>query len=131
MSRAKGISYMQRTLRELRKQGRICAVVERRIARPGHFAYSEDLFGIIDIIALDPERGVVGVQVCGQDFQPHVVKMLETHAQNSIDWLETPGTALELWGWRKLKVRKIDGKRGKAQRWTPRIKVITMSDFGE
>jgi hypothetical protein len=118
----------QRTLRELRDQGRVCGIVERRIpARPGMpYGITKDLFGIIDIIALDPERGVVGVQSTGTAFAEHERKLLEEKTQECVDWLSTPGTVLELWGWRKVKLKR----GGKAMRWAPRIREFTLADFG-
>lgn len=113
----------QRTLRALRAQGRVCGIVEKWNA---HDRIRKDLFGIIDIIALDPERGVVGVQSTGQDFAGHHRKLTEEKAQECIHWLETPGTVLELWGWRKIKVKR----GGKAKIWEPRIRVYTLADFG-
>src|SRR6056297_1143209 len=100
-------SNVTRTMKFLRSQGVKCAVVEKfnHYAPRGGGGYGirQDLFGIIDVLALDPARGVVGVQVCGKDFQPHVRKILEERAQDTYDWLLTPGTCLELWGWRKVK----------------------------
>ena len=69
MAKATGLSSVQRTLRAMRDQGRICAIVERFNQYAGEFGRREDLFGIIDILVLDPERGVVGIQACGQDFK--------------------------------------------------------------
>jgi hypothetical protein len=85
------------------------------------------LFGIIDVIALDPQRGVVGVQSCGQNFAEHERKFFDERAQACIDWLQTPGTVLELWGWRKVKLKR----GGKAERWAPRIREFTLADFFE
>jgi hypothetical protein len=115
----------QRTLRELRNQGRRCAIVEKWNAFAGPHGLRQDLFGIIDIIALDPERGVVGVQSCGQAFAAHFRKMTVEMYQESFDWLSTPGAVLELWGWRKVKVKR----GGKAVVWRPRIKEITLKDL--
>ena len=115
----------QRTLRALREQGRVCAIVERWNQHVGPHGIRQDLFGIIDVIALDPERGVVGVQSCGSDFAAHQRKMLEERAQECIDWLSTPGTVLELWGWRKVKLKR----GGKAERWSPRVRAFTLADF--
>ncbi len=121
----------QRTMRELRNQGRVCAVVEKWNAfakKPGQDGppgIRVDLFGIIDIIALDPERGVVGVQCCGQDFAGHFRKITVEKAQETTDWLSTPGTVLELWAWRKVK--KVRG--GKAMIWQPRIREISLDDI--
>lgn len=61
----------------------------------GPHGIRQDLFGIIDILALDPQRGVVGVQSTGQDFAGHLRKLTEEKAQECLDWLTTPGTALE------------------------------------
>jgi len=122
-----GLSPTQRTIRALREQGARCAVVEKwnQYGGGGH-GIRQDLFGIIDILALDPS-GVLGIQCCaGSGFSSHIEKLTVEHAQESIDWLSTPGTRLQIWAWRKLKVKR----GGKAMRWTPRIHEITMDDFG-
>jgi len=119
-----GISPVQRTMRHLRLQGCKCAVVEKWNAYAGPHGIRQDLFGIIDIIVLDPERGVVGLQVCGADFAAHWRKLTQDNAQATIDWLETPGTAIEIWGWRKVKLKR----GGKAMRWEPRIAAVTIDD---
>lgn len=116
----------QRTLRELRGQGRVAAIVERWNQHAGPHGIRQDLFGIIDVIALDPTRGIIGVQSCGSAFAAHERTILEERTQESIDWLSTPGTVLELWGWRKVKIRR----GGKAERWAPRIREFTLDDFG-
>jgi len=121
------ISYVQRTLRELRNQGRVCAIVEKWNAFAGPHGIRQDLFGIIDVLALDPERGVVGVQVCGQDWGSHIAKLTEERAQETYDWLSTPGTALELHGWRKIKKKR----GGKLKIWRPRVAVFVLNLSGE
>ena len=115
----------QRTIRALRDQGRVCAIVERWNAHVGPHGVRQDLFGIIDIIALDPVRGVVGIQSCGSDFAAHERKFFEERAQECFDWLSTPGARLELWGWRKVKL--VRG--GKAMRWQPRIREFELKEF--
>ena len=112
----------QRTIRELRKMGRRCAIVEKWNS---HAKIRQDLFGVIDVLALDPERGVVGVQSCGNSFSAHYKKLTEERADECIEWLETPGTVLELWAWRKVKL--VRG--GKAMRWQARIHDFTVEDF--
>jgi len=58
---SKGFSNTQRTLRYLREQGIVVAITEHWNA----FAhYRQDLFGFIDLIALDPIDGIIGVQSC-------------------------------------------------------------------
>lgn len=118
-------SPTQRTIRELKNQGRKCAVVEKFNAFVGPHGIRQDLFGIIDVIALDPQRGVIGVQSCGSDFAAHERKFFDERAEECIDWLSTPGTVLELWGWRKVKLHR----GGKAMRWQPRIKEFQVEDF--
>ena len=118
-------SPTQRTLKALRDQGRIAGIVEKFNPYAGKFGIRQDLFGIIDIIALDKERGVVGVQSTGQGFSEHHKKLTIEKRQECIDWLETPGAVLELWGWRKIKVKR----GGKKMTWHPRIKEYTLEDF--
>ena len=118
-------SATQRTIRELKNMGRKCAVVERWNPHVGDFGIRQDLFGIVDVLALDPERGFVGVQCCASGFADHYRKMTEDNAQASLDWLETPGGYIEVWYWRKIKVKK----GGKAMVWRPRIKEITREDI--
>jgi len=117
----------QRTIRELRQRGLRCAVVERWNSfakRPGDNGppgIRQDLFGILDVLALDPERGFLGVQCCANSASIHREKLLVEHAQESLDWLSTPGGCLELWTWRKIKV--VRG--GRAMIWQPKIEEIT------
>lgn len=113
----------QRTIRELKNLGRECAIAEKWI--PGA-NIRRDLFGIIDVVALDPERGVVGIQSTGSAFSQHYQKLTVECYQNTFNWLSTPGASLELWGWRKVK--KVRG--GKQMIWQPRIQEITMADLG-
>lgn len=115
----------QRTIRALRNQGRVCAIVERWNQHVGAAGIRQDLFGIIDIIALDPERGVVGVQSCGNSFAQHWRKLTVERFEESAEWLQTPGTVLELWAWRKVKEKR----GGKRMLWQPRIKEVTRSDL--
>jgi hypothetical protein len=81
-ARMAGLSPTQRTLRALRAQGRICAVAEKWNAympRPdGGCGVRQDLFGWIDIVSLDPERGIIGIQSTGQTFAEHERKLLDS-----------------------------------------------------
>lgn len=114
----------QRTLRELRQQGCVCEIVEKWIQHAGPHGIRKDLFGIIDVLCLDPQRGIVGVQSCGSSFSAHRRKLTVEKYQETRDWLEAGGK-LELWGWRKVKVKR----GGKAVRWQPRIESITLEDL--
>ena len=109
----------QRTLAALRTQGYICGMVERFV-RDGQFGHRVDLFGIIDLIALDKNPntgGVIGIQSCTTAYTAHVRTITEDCKQNTIDWLETPNCRLELWAWRKIKKKR----GGKLKIWKPRI----------
>jgi len=120
------VTPMQRTIAELNKTETVFGIVERFIGG-AKIKVRVDFLNIIDLIALDPVKGVLGIQVCGNDFKAHVDKICVENAKQSKAWLSTPGTALEIWGWRKLK-----NKRGmKATHWECRVQKITLDDFPE
>lgn len=121
------LSPTQRTLHWLRDQGMFCGIVERFLAHAGPFGKREDLFGFIDIIALDPATpgaGVIGVQSCGQAFSEHYLKITQECGDEALAWLRAGGR-ITLIGWRKVKLHR----GGKAERWAPRVQVITAADF--
>ena len=121
------MSPTQRTIRELRNIGRMCGVVERFICRHGTHGIRIDLFGFGDIVCADRANGIVIIQSCGQDFAGHYRKITEVQevAENAVEWLRSGGK-IELWGWRKIK----KSRGGKLMIWSPRIKDITLNDFG-
>jgi len=108
-----------RTKEYLDKKGIKSGLVERYNA---HSNKKIDLFNIIDIIALYPD-GICGIQTCGSDFKAHDEK-IKDHVDYAYKWILCGGI-LELWGWRKLKLKR----GGKAIRWTPRIKRYMLEDF--
>jgi len=110
-----GISPTQRTLAAMREQGREVGIVERFLHHVGPYGIRKDLFGFIDIIAIDPVDGIVAIQSCGQDFSSHIHKMTEDRNLQMIAWLKH--AKVELWGWRKIKLKR----GGKAMRWKPRV----------
>ena len=117
----------QRTLREIRQQGRLVDVSEKWVINPKHPAggFRKDLFGFIDLVVLDPEQGFVAIQSCGSSFKAHLDKILDSECtENVIAWLKCGGR-VELWGWRKLKLKR----GGKAMVWRPRIQEITLDRF--
>lgn len=113
----------QRTLRALRARGLVCAIVEKWNQYAGPHGIRQDLFGIIDVLALGPE-GVIGVQSCGNAFSDHWKKLTVERAEETSAWLSTPSCTLELWAWRKVKLKR----GGLAVRWEPRVQVITLDD---
>ncbi len=119
----------QRTIEALNKQGALCGMVERFNAYGGKVIFTNkggkrfgkptgvriDLFGIIDIIALIPDRKrIVGIQSCGTAFSEHMKKIKES--AYAVKWLHYAD--LELWGWRKLKAG-----------WVPRVYKFTLADW--
>ena len=122
----KGISYTQRTLRYLRENGAKAAIVERFNPYAGRFGIRQDLFGFIDLIALVPDEGIVGIQsTSGNCHSRHRKKILEETTQEAIDWLKYDGK-IWLMSWSKKKLRR----GGKQRVWMPRIEKITLETFG-
>lgn len=121
-------SNTQRTLKSLRKSGYICDIVERFNVFAGPHGKRYDLFGFLDILAIDPVRGgVVGVQSFGSDWVAHWRKITVDRRDVAMAWLLAGRgiTAIELWGWRKVKAKR----GGKAMRWAPRIGRVTLDDL--
>lgn len=109
----------------MRNEGRLCGSVEKWNPHVGPHGIRQDLFGFIDLISLDPARGIIGVQCCaGSGFSAHIRKILEERIQEAKEWLICGGR-VEVWGWRKIKKKR----GGKAMIWDPRYKEITMEDL--
>lgn len=123
----KGVSSVQRSMKYLKTLGLKCTVAEKFNPHVGQYGIRQDMFGFIDIIALDPSRGIIGVQACGGgEIKAHERKIFDNEEvlDNVIDWLEAGGL-LEFHGWRKLKVKR----GGKAMRWVPKIIEYKLDDF--
>jgi len=73
-----------------------------------------DLFNIIDLLVIRP--CVLGVQICGADYQSHVRKIRDEKKENTIAWLKS-GAQLQIWSWR----HKLKKRGGKAKKWVPHI----------
>jgi len=99
----------QKTIQKLKPEYYV-GNVERYIAP---IKQRKDLFGIIDIIAMNNIE-LIGIQVCTTKVQEHI-RTIYDNEQVAITWLQH--AKLEIWAWRKLKL-----KRGsKAYRWKLRI----------
>lgn len=109
-----------RTLARCRKLGWLAGVVERRLpapppkpgekANPWRSGRTVDLFGCVDVVAIDGDGRVVWIQATsGQNVASRRDKI------DAIPDVETIAAAgsLEVWGWRKLKVKR----GGVAVRW--------------
>lgn len=98
-----------RSLELLRARGWTCQVVERRIRR---FTLV-DLFGCIDILAVHPREGILGVQACARASA--AARLVKAAAQDDLRvFLAAPGTRFSVWSWAK------QGPRGKRKVWTCR-----------
>lgn len=117
----------QRTMKMLREGGAMCAVVERWNQYGGLHGVRNDLFGIIDVLAISKERGILGIQVCAMSGRAaHLEKLTVDKRDESIAWLQAGGH-LEIHAWRKLLVKR----GGKAKRWTPDVTTITLDMLGK
>jgi len=117
----------QRTIKAMKNDGRLCGIVERFNVFVGPHGIRQDLFGFVDIIALDPSQGIVGVQCCaGGGVAAHRRKIVEECHEAARQWLRCRGL-IEIWGWRKVKLRRGSA----AVRWSPRIIKITLDDLDD
>lgn len=120
-------SPTQRTMRHLRHEGTTCAVVERWNQFAGPHGVRQDLFGFIDILALEPGRGIVAVQCCARSgHAAHRRKILEECTEAAVEWLRCGGD-IEIWSWGKVKLRR----GSTAFRWKPKVEVIGLDSFEE
>jgi len=111
-------SPTQRTLAWCKKQGRTSGMVEKWNS---FMKIRQDLFGFIDIICIDKERGIIAVQSTGSAHSAHIKKLTIERKEIVTEWLQS-GAPLELISWRKVK--KVRG--GKAMVWKPRICDFTL-----
>ena len=114
---------LQRTIKALKLLGyERKQISERYISYGGKRGRKEDWFGIADLCVIR-NRKLVAIQCCdGGTFKKHD-KLIMGH--KNTPFLLDAGIEVELWAWRKLKVKR----GGKAMRWIPRIKEYTMEDF--
>lgn len=111
----------------LRKTGAVCAVVEKFNQYAGPHGIRQDLFGFVDVLVLDPERGFIGVQCCARSGRKaHWDKITQDCHEMATLWLQAGGK-IELWSWAKQK----EQRGGKRMVWTPRVDDITMEDMPE
>lgn len=112
----KGISAVQRSLKRLRDDGAIAAVVEKW--NP-HARIRQDMFGVFDLVAIrtGDSPGIVGIQVKsdGDGAADAKRKMDESAAAKA--WQEAGGH-VEIWVWRKVKPRGVKVVRWKLRRIT-------------
>lgn len=95
-------SPTQRTLQHLRKAGYpLVQVVEKW--NP-HARVRQDLFGIIDVLAVGPD-GILAVQCTSADNVPS--RLTKLRASAALEVLKSAGIAVHVHGWRK---RRASGR---------------------
>lgn len=103
------VSPTQRTLALLREEGwPLVQVVEHWVPRARR---RRDLYGLLDVLAVHPERGLLGVQVTTATNVAHRAAKIAEAAATPV--LREAGVALEIHGWRKgangrWQVRRVD-----------------------
>lgn len=97
-----------RSLEECRKHGWKAQVVEKFIPQT---RLRKDLFGCIDIVALDGKPGVLGIQATStSNMSSRLQKICAECTDEMRTWLEA-GNRLSVWGWAKR------GPAGKRKFW--------------
>ena len=103
-----------RTLAECRKRNWHAGVVERYNTFSGK---KNDLFGFIDLVALDGQPGLLGIQATSTPNMSSREKKIRIDcAELAHAWLMA-GNRLEVWGWGKRVHYKKDGSKSKVKRW--------------
>jgi hypothetical protein len=108
------VSPTARSLAECRKRGWLAQGVEQTVP---HTFIKRDLFGCIDLVALDGQPGLLGIQATGDhggDVQRRVRKIVGECQAAALRWLAA-GNRLEVWGW------GLRGGEGERKRWTLRV----------
>jgi len=98
----------------------LAAIVEKRV--PYRRNVTIDLFGFIDILALDGSK-TIGIQTTsGSNINARINKIKA--CPKAHEWLESPHRMVVVHGWRKLKPR---GQ--KVAKWTLREEWIGLADL--
>ncbi len=117
-------SPTQRTLARCRKNGWIAQVVEKwnSFTNTRH-----DLFGCVDVVALDGEPGILGIQTTSTgNMSKRVAKCLEVIPR---EWLRA-GNRLQVWGWSQRVHYLKSGKKAKRKRWTVKVTSVKLKSGG-
>jgi hypothetical protein len=105
------VSPTQRALAELRELG----YTHQKVEFWNQFSRRRvDLFGFIDILAITPEL-TIGIQVTAGSGHAARRKKILGHPL-AVEWLRSPYRAVEVWSFRKVKVKR----GGRQTRWALR-----------
>lgn len=109
-----------RTLQEMRKHGYRAQVVEKYVVQTRR---RHDLFGFIDIVALDGKPGVLGIQATvTNSMSARLQKICTECADAAREWLRA-GNRIEIHGWAKR------GKAGERKLWTLKRHLIELPEL--
>jgi hypothetical protein len=118
-----------RTLDYLRSRGATAQVVEHMIripprnGQPGR-VFKRDLFGFIDIVALEPgSEGVLGVQTTDASNLGHRLEKIREEPRARL-WI-SHGNRIAIVTWAKR------GARGQRKLWTPKITPVTLETLDQ
>lgn len=111
-----------RCLAHARELGWLADVVERRITK----ILTKDLFGCIDLVALDGRPGVLGIQATSRSNVSARVRKIQEECWPAAEAWLLAGNRLEVWGWGKMKPR---GE--KRPRWRLRRVIVTLEGAHE
>lgn len=119
--RSKGASPTARALAHCRKLGWDAGVVERR----NPYAHiTHDLFGFVDIVAVDDCGTVRWLQVTRTDHMTNRIAKIEGDGKmRAIAGYLSIGGRVEVWGWAKR------GAKGKRKMWTLRRAVRVAGEW--
>lgn len=114
-------SPTSRTLALLRKESKLSEVVEKFNC---FTKQRKDLFGFIDIVAIDCEAKTTwGIQATSTgNINSRIKKICVECKENALAWIKS-GNKIEVIGWSKK------GAKGKRKLWTPSRVEITLEDF--
>jgi hypothetical protein len=119
-AKRRGPSPTARTLAFARKRGWDIGVVEQRIPRT---FITRDLFGFIDLVAMDDQPGLLAIQATsdnGGNAAARCAKIVDDeHRPAAVRWLSS-GLRLEVWAFGKR------GAAGTAKRWRLRRQRATL-----
>lgn len=81
-------------------KGWLIGIVERWIP---YARIRKDLFGFIDLVAIDPEFNVYGIQTTSQSNVNARINKIKTH--QNYDRVRHSSMKIEVWGWKKKIVK--------------------------
>ena len=110
-------SPTQRSLKKLRGEGYLVAIVERW--NP-YAKIRQDLFGFVDLLAIRGDVTLAVQTTSGDHVANRIEKIRGTQAAGV--WLESPNRKIVVHGWRKI------GARGKRKLWECREESVTLEN---